>query len=335
MQPIISVILPFHNTGQNLKNAIESIFSQTYEKLEIILVEKDGVEGSYEIVKEYVKNDERIKYITEETQNNTKAINKGLDEARGKYVLFMTDCDKAHPEMLEKQFSYLEANKKTGLVSCLIQPIIIDEPESNNEFLDQYISWSNRIITNEDIAVNRFIESPLIFQTILFRKDLFKKYGKFINVDSPSDFEFILRLLDQKVTMHKLPEVLFDWTFYPERISVIDCADTDQGLFEVKSTYLSKWLKENNKFYPDVAVWGAGKSSRQRFYILHELGIQPKFYIDLRANPAKNVIQYQHTPPAGRNFILSYVSNRSAREKIRMFLVELGYVEGKDFLCVA
>jgi glycosyltransferase involved in cell wall biosynthesis len=335
MQPIISVILPFHKTDHKLKDAIESITSQTYENIEIILVEKNGTDESYEVIKDYIQDDKRIKYLTQESQNNIKAVNSGLDEATGKYVLFMTDCDNARPELLEKQVNYLESNENTGLVSCLINPVVLDEIENNNEFLEQYISWSNRIITYEDISVNRFIESPMIFQTILFRKELFEIHGKLINADSPSDFEFLLRLLDNGVIMHKIPEVLFDWTFYPERISVIDSAETDQGLFEIKSAYLSKWLKENNKFFPDVAVWGAGKSSRQRFYILHELGLQPKFYIDLRANPGKNVIQYQHTPPAGRNFILSYVSNRSAREKIRMFLVELGYVEGKDFLCVA
>ena len=67
----------------------------------------------------------------------------------------------------------------------------------------------------------------------------------------------------------------------------------------------------------------------------YSFGAQAKFYIDLRANPERKVIQYQHTPPAGRSFIISYVANRGAREKIRMFLVELGYIEGKDFLCVA
>lgn len=95
------------------------------------------------------------------------------------------------------------------------------------------------------------------------------------------------------------------------------------------------WLKENNKFHPEVAVWGAGRQSRQRFFLLHELGAHAKFYIDLRANPERKVIQFQHIPPAGRHFILSYVTNRIAREKLKIFLVELGYVEGKDFICMA
>jgi glycosyltransferase involved in cell wall biosynthesis len=335
MRPTISVILPFHEPNQKLKESIESILNQTFENLELIFVEKNSGDGSFELVTEFAKNDKRIKFLSEETQNNIKAINKGLAEATGKYIHFMTDCDYAHPEMFERQVEFLEANPKTGLVGCRIKPIFIDESEMDNEFLDQYVNWSNRIITHEDISINRFIESPVIHQTILYRKEIFKKHGIFFDVDSPSDFEHQLRLLDQGVLMHKIPEVLFDWTFYPERISVIDSCLTDQGLFEVKSTYLNKWLKANDNFYPEVAVWGAGKSSRQRFYILHELGVHPKFFIDLRANPVKNVIQYQHTPPAGRNFIISYVSNRSAREKIRMFLVELGYTEGKDFICVA
>ena len=55
----------------------------------------------------------------------------------------------------------------------------------------------------------------------------------------------------------------------------------------------------------------------------------------MRGNEAKNVIQFKQTPPAGNHFILSYVSNREGRENVRQFLIELGYVEGKDFICVA
>jgi hypothetical protein len=55
----------------------------------------------------------------------------------------------------------------------------------------------------------------------------------------------------------------------------------------------------------------------------------------MHANPARRVIDYKFTPPAGNNFIVSYVANRNGREKIKEFLIDLGYVEGKDFICVA
>lgn len=335
MQPTVSVILTFQDSNEEVRNAIDSILSQTFSKLELILVSNSPDNGSQELASEFIAADKRIKLVEEPSQNYVKALNKGIEVAGGNYLFFMSNTDTAEAELLEKQVNFLENNKDIGLVGCLISPVYIDKSDEDNEYIDQYVNWSNRIITHEDISVNRFIESPVVHSTILYRKEIFKKYGLYLNVDAPTDFEFLLRLLEAGVKMHKLPEILFNWTFYPEKISVVDSRTTDQGYFELKSSYLINWLKEKNQFFPDVVVWGAGRVSRQRFYILHELGIQPKFFIDLRANPAKSVIQYQHTPPAGRHFIISYVSNRHAREKIRMFLVELGYAEGQDFICIA
>ncbi len=107
------------------------------------------------------------------------------------------------------------------------------------------------------------------------------------------------------------------------------------AFFETKTKYLFDWLKENNRFCPEVVVWGAGRKSRERFALLHDLGIRPKYFIDLHANPNRHVIEYRFTPPAGNTFIVSYVANREGRRKIKEFLVNLGYIEGKDFICVA
>ena len=335
MRPIVSVILPFTKISEDLIIAINSILSQKLDSFELLLVDANSDADTDGVLKEIVDQDKRIKVIQEETQIYTRSLNKGIKKAKGKYIAIMGNEGESLTERLAKQVDYLDANPDTSLVGCLIEPIYRNEIDEENDFLAQYLSWSNRIISHEDISINRFIECPIIFETIMFRSNLISEYGEFPTGDAPAGFEFLLRLLENGVQMHKLPEILHKWAFYPELINVIGDATTEQAHFELKSIFLKKWLIENNPYFPEVAVWGAGKTPRQRFYILHELGIHPKFFIDLRANPTKNVIQFQHIPPAGQNFILCYVSNRAAREKIRTFLVELGYTEGKDFLCVA
>jgi len=334
MQPKVSVILPFFNSADSLSDAIESTLCQSFENFELIVIDNNSTDNSFEIASDFASRDKRIKIINEPGKNLAKALNSGIEAAKSPYIALMDAMDISFPERIEKQLSYLEKNPETGLVSTQIRNSSqIDSPEEF-ERLNQYINWINRIITHEDISINRFIETPYIYSSALFRKELAGVYGGFRNGDFPTGFELTLRWLEQGVKMYKIPEVLYDWNYTSERFNYNSDRYFDQGMFETKSRYIYNWLIENNKFHPEVAVWGAGRNSRQKFYVLHELGIHAKFYIDLRANPEHKVIQSQHTPPAGRNFILSYVSNRAAREKIRIFLVELGYVEGKDFICV-
>jgi hypothetical protein len=169
----------------------------------------------------------------------------------------------------------------------------------------------------------------------MFRRELIEQYGAYRMGDFPEDYELWLRWLDHGIKMHKLPETLLDWRDSDKRITRTDSRYDVMAFFETKTYYLYKWLEKNNPFHPMVVVWGAGRIPRRRFALLHELGAIPKFFIDLRANPKRKVIEFKFTPPAGQHFIVNYVSNPEAREKIREFLVDLGYTEGKDFICVA
>jgi glycosyltransferase involved in cell wall biosynthesis len=335
MQPRVSIVLPYFNAENQLSDAIESILCQTFDEFELILVDTNSNDGSFRIANDFASRDPRVRIVEEPRQGIVFALNTGIDEAEGEYIALMDANDISFPNRIEKQVEYLDKHPEVGVLGTQIRLVATNDDPEQLEGFNQFISWSNRIITHGDIEVNRFIEPPLIHPTAMYRKELVNLYGGYKTGEFPEDYELWLRWIEKGVKMHKLPEVLFDWTGLPERLIRIDEKYADQAFFEVKSRYLIDWLKENNKFFPEVVVWGAGRKSRQRFFILHELGAQAKFYIDLRANPERKVIQYQHTPPAGRNFIISYVANRAAREKIRMFLVELGYIEGKDFLCVA
>lgn len=335
MQPKVSILLPIISSAETLSDAIDSILNQTFEAFELILIDHRSDEENAVDANHFVSLDPRIKIIHNSGKNLTKKLNSGIESAKSKYIAIMDERDIAYSNRIEKQYHFLESNNDISLVTTQIKNSTQIEFPEEFERLNQYINWLNRIITPNDFSINRFIETPYVLSTLMFRKDLTIRFGGFQSGDYPTEFEFTLRWLDQGLKMCKIPEILCDWNYSLDRFNFNEERFFDQGLFETKSRYLQSWLKENNKYYPEVVVWGAGRSSRQKFYILHELGLEAKFFIDLRANPEHKVIQYQNTPPAGNNFIISYVSNRAAREKIRTFLVELGYIEGINFICVA
>ncbi len=99
----VSVIIPFYNRIDKLKNAIESVLTQTHKYLEIILVNDCSTEN-IEIIKEYINNDERIKLINlEKNLGPASARNIGIGNSSGEYIVFLDSDDSFVNDKIKKQ----------------------------------------------------------------------------------------------------------------------------------------------------------------------------------------------------------------------------------------
>ena len=112
----ISVILPIYNVEKYLEKCIESLLAQTYEALEIILVNDGSKDRSLEICKAYVAKDSRIKVIDKPNEGVALTRNKGLEAATGDYVAFVDPDDWVEPEMYASLMSQI---KKWECPVCL------------------------------------------------------------------------------------------------------------------------------------------------------------------------------------------------------------------------
>lgn len=111
---LVSVVMPVYNGALYLKEAIDSILSQTHTNLELIIINDGSTDDSEEIIRSY--DDSRIRYILNEKNCGIcVTLNKGLDAAQGKYIARM-DCDDISvPERLQKQVEYMEQNPSIGI----------------------------------------------------------------------------------------------------------------------------------------------------------------------------------------------------------------------------
>ena len=98
----VSVIVPVYNAEKYLNRCIESIITQSYNNLEIILVNDGSTDNSLLVCEEYLKKDDRIKLITQENRGAGLARNKGLQNATGKYAVFVDSDDYLHNTAIEK-----------------------------------------------------------------------------------------------------------------------------------------------------------------------------------------------------------------------------------------
>ena len=129
-KPLISIIVPVYNSAKYLPKCLDSIISQTYQNLEIILVNDGSTDNSERIINTYAKKDSRIKTITQKNQGLSGARNTGIKKATGKYLTFIDSDDYIKPKMLEH---FVSAINKTSadIVCCSFQEIYPNAKTTN------------------------------------------------------------------------------------------------------------------------------------------------------------------------------------------------------------
>jgi len=102
--PLISVIIPMYNVQQYARQCIESVMNQTYQNLEIILVDDGSPDSVGEICEEYAKVDERVKVFHKKNGGLSSARNYGIDVSTGEWIAFVDGDDWVEPDMYENLY---------------------------------------------------------------------------------------------------------------------------------------------------------------------------------------------------------------------------------------
>jgi glycosyltransferase involved in cell wall biosynthesis len=167
--PEVSVVIPAYNSAQYLGEAVQSIFDQTFDNYEIIVVDDGSTDNTRELVESYGG---RIRYVRQENGGASKARNRGIAEARGTYIAFLDADDCWEPEKLEKQINILESNPNLGMV--FTDAVGFDE----NGPLPR-MGRKKSLLLDGDVACNIFMYSGVGTPSVMVPKKVFDKVGVF------------------------------------------------------------------------------------------------------------------------------------------------------------
>ncbi|MEA2104055.1 MAG: glycosyltransferase family A protein [Candidatus Cloacimonadota bacterium] len=180
----VSVIIPTYNCPY-LGEAIESVLTQTYKNIEIIIVD-DGTTNNLKISLEKYKN--RIKYLYQENSGPAAARNLGMKNATGDYIAFLDADDIWLPEKVEKQLAIFEENSDFGFAYCDNYFIT-----KTGKTIENYIRKVK--LVKGDILLDFFLDFFLITSGIILKRECLEKTGLFDEqLPVGEDFEFFLRL---------------------------------------------------------------------------------------------------------------------------------------------
>lgn len=114
---LVSIIVPVYNAERYLKRCIQSLLNQTYEKVEIILVDDGSKDNSLRICDEYASSEKRIKVIHKKNGGVSSARNAGLNIAKGEYIQFVDSDDWTESDFTSSLVSTMEKEKADLVIS--------------------------------------------------------------------------------------------------------------------------------------------------------------------------------------------------------------------------
>lgn len=206
--PLVSVVMSVYNGASYLKDAIESILNQSYSHFEFLIINDGSTDHSLEIIRSF--SDKRIKLIDNGVNKGLiYSLNKGFDEAKGKYIARMDADDISLPQRFEKQVTYLERHSHVGVVGsdyiC---------------FTKDYSKYILAIHNSAEIKTFLLFGATVCHPTLMLRKNVIDQFHFHYseNAKHVEDFDLWTRMAVY-VDFANINEALFKYRDHPGQVS--------------------------------------------------------------------------------------------------------------------
>lgn len=219
-KPLISIIVPIYNVENYLRNCVDSIINQTYQNLEIILIDDGSTDNSGHICDEYVQKDNRIVVIHQKNSGVSVARNVGIHKASGEWICFIDSDDWIEKEFIEILLE--NANQyHSDVAFCGYHKIYEEKKEkinsdgeikkySSNEFLVKVLN----VQTSYGFVHMKLIKKSVL-DGILFDKNLIVAEDALLNI----------KLCENASSFLLIPQALYNYRINPN--SVVRRFDTN------------------------------------------------------------------------------------------------------------
>ena len=134
MNTKVSIIIPIYNTSKYLPDCLNSVISQTYQNLEILLIDDGSTDDSGIIADDYAKKDKRVKVFHQKNQGQSAARNFGIKKASGDFISFIDSDDKIVPTFIEDLINPYGNN--TSISVCGIKYKRLRQKTSENVYIN-------------------------------------------------------------------------------------------------------------------------------------------------------------------------------------------------------
>ena len=259
---LVSIIVPIYNAKKYIRDCVESLLSQTYHNLEIILVDDGSTDGSEKLVNDYAKSDKRIKVVHQKNMGLSDARNTGLKHVTGKYITFVDSDDRIDPNMVEGLLNAL-VDTHADIAICSFKEIY---PNGKTKGFSH--NYPKQVFTTEQALANMLQENGFMVSATmkLFPTNYFK------NTKFPTN-----RLHEDVGTTYKLIIKADKIVFIPNEYYIYvhhDNSIINQTFNERKFDLIEltdQMCDDIDQHYPDLKDVTNKRRMRARFSVLRQI----------------------------------------------------------------
>lgn len=233
----VSVIVPVYNVERYISRCLESLFVQSLQELEIIVVNDGSTDGSEEIIFSYQKKyPGRMRYLKKENGGLSDARNYGIPYAKGEYIAFLDSDDYVESTMYEEMY-YAAQNGVKKVVECDF--IWEYERKTVVDTVEAYRSISDYLVHGRVVAWNKIYNRKWLNQMeVVFPKGLLYE-----------DVEFFFSLMPKLSSIDEVGYVKFPFVHYVQRNNSISYRES-RRIVELAQVYENAiiYLKQQNLY---------------------------------------------------------------------------------------
>lgn len=221
---LVSIIMGVFNIEKLrvFEDSMLSILNQDYKNFEFIICNDGSTDKTGEILHEWCQKDKRIKIITsEENRGLASALNKCIEESRGKYIARHDADDISDKLRIKKQIQFLNTNDDVDFVGC------------NVSLYDENGIWGRRLFKDLPEKEDFLFIMPFVHGTLIFRKESLIKCGKY-RVSKftirAEDYDMLMKMYSMKMKGANLQEELY---LYMEDVNSIKRRKYKERIYEM------------------------------------------------------------------------------------------------------
>lgn len=201
----VSVLLCSNKIDHYFYMAVDSILSQNFSEIELIVVLNGQAVADYKFVHEKLSQYQNVRLLTSNLIGLNHSLNIGLDCATGKYVARMDADDIAYAHRISTQYKFLENNP--DVVICGSWFNLIDSA-------GKIIGEVRNSIKDNDIRKNLWYKNPLSHPTVMYRRNIVLELGGYQNSQFAEDYDLWVRLArNSSIKFANIPEILLGYRF--------------------------------------------------------------------------------------------------------------------------
>lgn len=227
---LVSVIVPIHNGAKWLAQTLDSIFTQTHQQFEIILIDDASTDNLVEVLTPY--RDDRLQVVRlEKNVGVSAARNRGIELARGDFIAFCDADDLCLPRRFELQLAFLTQHPDVGLCGSAFTCFDTQDRET-------VINPA----TDEEIKRSLMQGNCFGLPTVMGRASVFKvtRFDEGLNV--AEDYDLWTRLAGLGVCLANLPQSLLRYRWHPQQASRHKSDKLDQTTRKIRGIYCAALL---------------------------------------------------------------------------------------------